>query len=68
VTEHVPDTSVQEFTLKEPEPPGTINDTIPVGDEPDTVTETVVGLLRLTDDGESVMTVVVVTFITVRVD
>ena len=29
MTEHVPDASVQEFTLKEPEPPGTINDTVP---------------------------------------
>ena len=39
----------------------------PDGDEPVTETETVVGLLRLTDDGESVRVVIVVTFITVRV-
>ena len=68
MTEHVPDTSVQEFTLKEPEPPGTINDTIPVGDEPDTVTETVVGTPTLTDDGESVTVVITLALLTVRVD
>jgi len=68
VTEHVPDTSEQEPPLlKEPEPPGTINDTIPDGDVPVTVTETVVGLLMLTDDGVNVITVFVVALFTVRV-
>jgi len=57
VTEHVPDTSVQEFTVKEPEPVNVANDTVPVGDVPVTVTETVVGTPTLTDDGVSVSVV-----------
>jgi len=68
VTVHVPDTSVQEPRLKEPEPPGAVNVTEPVGDEPVTETETVVGLLRLADDGVNVRVVVVDTLFTVRVD
>jgi len=58
VTVHVPDTSVQEFTLKEPEPVVVVNVTVPVGDVPVTETETVVGTPTLTDDGESVTMVV----------
>ena len=45
-----------------------VNDTVPVGDEPDIVVRTVVELLRLTDDGVSVTRVVVVDLVTVRVD
>jgi len=67
VTVHVPDTSVQEPRLKEPVE-FVANVTEPVGDEPVTETETVVGTPTLTDDGESVRVVVVDTLFTVRVD
>ena len=67
VTEHFEELSVQVDALREPVE-FVVNDTVPDGDEPDTVTETVVGLLRLTDDGESVTRVVVVDFVTSRVD
>ena len=68
VTEHLAvELSVQVAALRVPVEL-VVNDTVPVGDEPVTETETVVGLLRLTDDGESVTRVVVVDLVTVRVD
>jgi len=60
VTEHVPDTSVQDPPLLKEPPDGTLNDTVPVANTvPDTETETVVGTPTSTDDGESVRVVVV---------
>ena len=59
VTLQVPKMSVHEFVLNEPDPPVEVRDTVPVGDEPVTETVTVVGLLTLTDDGESVTVVCV---------
>jgi len=67
VTEHFEELSVQVDALREPVE-FVVNDTVPDGDEPDTVTETVVGELTVTDDGESVTRVVVVALVTVRVD
>ena len=68
VTEHLAvELSVQVAALRVPVEL-VVNDTVPVGDNPATETETVVGLLRLTDDGESVTRVVVVDLVTVRVD
>ena len=67
VTEQVPELSVQECVLNDPEPPGALNDTVPAGDRPVTETETVVGLPIVTDDGVSVTAVVEVTLFTVRV-
>ena len=68
VTEHFEELSVQEpLLLKEPVE-FAVKDTVPVGDEPDTVASTVVGELTVTDDGESVRVVVVVALFTVRVD
>jgi len=60
LTEHIAvEFSVQVDALKEPGLPGTVNVTVPVGDKPDTETETVVGTPTSTDDGESVSVVVV---------
>ena len=67
VTLQVPELSVHEFVLNEPDPPGTLNDTVPVGTRPVTETVTVVGFPTLTVDGESVTVVVVGNLITVRV-
>jgi len=68
VTEHFAvEFSVQVDALRVPVE-FVVNDTVPDGDVPVTVTETVVGLLMLTDDGESVTRVVVVALVTVRVD
>ena len=67
VTEHLEELSVQVDALRVPVE-FVVNDTVPDGDVPVTVTETVVGLLMLTDDGESVTRVVVVALVTVRVD
>ena len=58
VTEQEPETRVQELVLNEPD--GALNDTEPVGDEPVTVTETVVEPPIVIDDGVSVSVVVVV--------
>ena len=67
VTLQVPELSVHEFVLNEPDPPVEVRDTVPVGDEPVTETVTVVGLLTLTDDGERVTLVVDDACVTVRV-
>jgi xanthine dehydrogenase iron-sulfur cluster and FAD-binding subunit A len=56
VTLHVPELSVHELALNDPNP-SVLNDTVPEGDEPVTVTVTVVGLLTLTVDGERVTVV-----------
>ena len=68
VTEHFEELSVQEPPLLKEPVELDVKDTVPDGDEPDTVARTVVELLRFTDDGESVTRVVVVALVTVRVD
>ena len=68
VTEHLAvELSVQVAALRVPVEL-VVNDTVPDGDEPVTETETVVGELTVTVDGESVTRVVVVDLVTVRVD
>ena len=68
VTEHIAvELSVQVAALRVPDPFGIVNDTVPVGDEPVTETETLVWTPTLTDDGESVRVVVADTGVTVRV-
>jgi hypothetical protein len=67
VTLHVPELSVHELVLNEPDPPVDVNDIVPVGDEPVTATVTVVGLLTLTVDGERETVVLVDNLFTVSV-
>ncbi|SMH72155.1 protein of unknown function [Candidatus Nitrosotalea okcheonensis] len=68
VTEHFAELSVQEPALLKEPVEFDANVTVPVGDEPVTETETVVGIPTLTDDGKSVRVVVVDTLFTVSVD
>ena len=65
VTEQVPELSVHVFVLNDPD--GALSDTVPVGDEPVTETDTVVEPPMLIDDGVSVTAVVVGMLVTVRI-
>ena len=67
MTEQEPELSIQELGLNDPEPPGALNVTVPVGDWPVTVAVTVVEPPIVTDDGVSVTVVEVVTLFTVSV-